>query len=337
MNRNVVTFGDSLMRLSPPGNLRLRQATRFDLVFGGAEANVAISLAHFGVPVQYVTRLPDNELGVACRQALRQYGVGLDLVETGGDRLGIYFLEIGAGERSSRVIYDREGSAFATMTEETIDWGPALADAGWFHWSGISPAVSAGAARATAAAVGAARDAGLFVSCDLNYRHSLWQWGVSPSAFMPDLVSQCDVLAANTAHLMLDLPDLPPGRTPAEALEVCSRLAERYPNLKHITLTCRETVSAAEDRFTAVLWSEGEHAISPAFPIAGAVDRVGAGDAFMAGLIYGLLAPPPELRQVVSFAAAAAVLKHTIRGDANLVGVDEVEQLLAGSGFDIIR
>ncbi|MDX1617051.1 MAG: sugar kinase, partial [Candidatus Promineifilaceae bacterium] len=262
LDRHVVTFGESLMRLSPPDRLRLSQARSFELVFGGAEANVAVSLAGFGIPVQYVTRLPDNALGKACRQSLLQHGVGTDFIATGGDRLGIYFLEVGGGQRPSKVIYDRAHSSFATLDEETISWQPLFSQAGWFNWSGISPAVSSGAASATSAAVSAAREAGLTISCDLNYRHNLWQWGAAPAEIMPALVRQCDVLAANTAYLALGLPNLPKGRTPDEAKEACAQLATVFPNLKQITMTCRETVAGGGQRFTAVLWQAGQHYVS---------------------------------------------------------------------------
>jgi 2-dehydro-3-deoxygluconokinase len=338
MRGSIVTFGEILMRLSPPGQLRLGQAQTFDVVYGGAEANVAIALAFFGLPVHYVTRLPDNDLGRACLQSLRQYGVGCDFVEMGGDRLGLYFLEEGAGARPTHVIYDRAHSAFATLDETTIDWASVFAGAGWFHWSGICPAVSAAAAKVTAQAVAAARAAGLVVSCDLNYRHSLWQWGAAPATVMPDLVAQCQVLAANTASLMLGLPDVPAGSTPAEAGQACARLAAHYPNLKQITMTCRETVAAGQQRFTGLLWQEGRVYTSRPFALTDVVDRVGAGDAFMAGLIYGLVAFPEDPQRVVNFASACAVLKHTIAGDANLATLTEVNRLLGpDAGFDIIR
>jgi 2-dehydro-3-deoxygluconokinase len=338
MKGSIVAFGEILMRLSPPGHLRLRQANSLDLVYGGAEANVAVALANWGIPVQYVTLLPDNELGAACLQSLRSYGIGCDFIEYGGSRLGLYFLEAGAGNRPSQVIYDREHSAFAAIAETTIPWKEIFAQAGWFHWSGISPAVSPGAAQVTGEAVAAAREAGLTISCDLNYRHSLWRWGEVASNVMPGLVEQCDVLVANTAYLMLGLPDLPAGRTVDETVEACAQLADRYPNLKQIAMTCREKVSTAEQQFTAVMWQAGQGYTSPTYSLTSVVDRVGAGDAFMAGLIYGLETLPDDPRQAVSFAAASAVIKHTIVGDANLVTLKEVERLFGpGAGFDIIR
>jgi 2-dehydro-3-deoxygluconokinase len=338
MSSGIVTFGEIMMRLSPPGHLRLRQAHSLDVVYGGAEANVSIALTNFGLPVQYVTRLPDNELGIACLQSLQRHGLGCDFIEYGGNRLGLYFLETGAGSRPSQVIYDREQSSFAAIAEATIRWREAFADAGWFHWSGICPAVSAGAAQVTAQAIAAAREAGLIISCDLNYRHTLWHWGESPVTVMPGLVEQCDVLAANTAHLMLGLPDLPQGTTPNEAAEACAQLSRTYPDLKHITMTCREVVSAVEQRFTAVLWQAGQAYTSPMFSLTEIVDRVGAGDAFMAGLIYGLVKHPDDPQRVVDFAAASAVIKHSIVGDANLVTVEQVQRLLSSHGGpDIIR
>jgi 2-dehydro-3-deoxygluconokinase len=338
MSRDIVTFGEILMRLSPPGKLRLRQAHSLDLVYGGAEANVAVALANFGLPVQYITRLPNNELGVSCLHSLRQHGVGCDYIEYGGSRLGLYFLEAGTGNRPAQVLYDREHSAFATIAETTIRWEEILARAGWFHWSGISPALSDGAAQVTAQAVTAAREAGLTISCDLNYRHSLWQWGQPASAVMPGLVEQCDVLVANTAYFMLGLPELPVGRNVDESIRACAQLARLYPNLKQIAMTCRETVSATEQQFTAVLWHAGQAYTSPTFSLTTVVDRVGVGDAFMAGLIYGLETSADDFQRVVSFAAASAIIKHTIVGDANLVTLEEVERLLKPQeGFDIIR
>ena len=338
MSKDIVTFGEIMMRLSPPTKLRLRQAHSLDLFYGGAEANVAVALANFGFPVQYITRLPNNELGVACLQSLRQYGVGCDFVEYGGDRLGLYFIEFGAGSRPSQVIYDRDHSSFATVDKATFRWEEAFGGANWFHWSGISPAVSVAAAQVTAQAVSVARQAGLIISCDLNYRHRLWQWGEPSSAVMPGLVAQCDVLAANTAYLMLGLPDLPPGRTPDETADACAQLSRIYPNLKQIAMTCREVVSAAEQRYTAVLWQADQVYTSPAFSLTNVVDRVGSGDAFMAGLIYGLLSYPDHPQRVANFAAASAVIKHSIVGDANLVTVEQVEQLLGPQAtLDIIR
>lgn len=338
VNGNVVTFGESLLRLSAPDHLRLRQSPTLELFFGGAEANVAVSLANWAIPVQYVTRLPENELGIACLQALRQHGVGVEFIAFGGDRLGLYFLEVGGGGRPSRVIYDRAGSSFATLPADSFRWPEVFAEASWFHWSGISPAVSAAAAEATRQAVAFAHQAGLTISCDLNYRHTLWGWGKPPAAVMPGLVEQCDILSANSAHLMLDMPDLPAGRTPEEAAEACIRLAGAFPQLKLVTMTCREQSSTVEQRYTAVMWYSGRIYTSRPFRLANEVEQIGSGDAFMAGVIYGQQVFAHDPQRIVDFAAASAVLKYSIRGDFNLGSLQEIERLLSpGAGLDIIR
>ena len=335
---SIVTFGESLLRLSPPDHLRWQQTHVYESFFGGAEANVAVSLAHFALLAQYVTCLPDNELGIACIQSLRGHGVGIDFIRWGGERLGLYFLEVGSGKRPSRVVYDRAHTSFATMEEDAISWERVFSRAGWFHWSGISPALSADTARIMTNAVDSARKHGLVISCDLNYRHSLWQWGMSPADVMPRMVEQCDVLVANSAHLMLGLPNLPAGQHPAEAGEVCSRLSARFPRLKHIALTCRETGAAGDQRFTGILWQAGQIYSSPTFPLTQIVDRVGSGDAFMAGLIYGLVSMSDDPQRIVDFATTCAVIKHSIKGDVNLAGRGEIEHLLkTQSGMDIIR
>lgn len=338
MTRSVVTFGECLARLSPPNHLRLRQATSLELFYVGSEANVASALASWGLPTQHVTRLPDNELGNSCIQALRRYGVGVDFIEFGGDRLGLYFLEPGTGLRPSRVIYDRAGSSFATLSPGLLNWKAAFAGARWFHWSGICPAVSGGAASVTSDAVRLAREAGLQVSCDLNYRHSLWQWGGSPSDIMPNLVAECDVLSANSAHMMLGLPDLPPGNTPDEALDVCSTLSSAFPNLKIVAKTCNEVISSTAKRYTAVMRHSKRTYVSRAFNVSAPVENVGAGDAFMAGLIYGLTIWPDDPQAIIDFAAASAVLKYTIRGDVNLSSLQDIERLLQSQvGLEIER
>jgi len=193
----IVTFGEIMLRLSPPGNLRFTQARSFDVIYGGGESNVAVSLAYFGLPAEFVTRLPNNEIGEACLQFLRQQGVGTRHIVCGGGRLGIYFLEHGAVQRGSKVIYDREASALATIQPGTIDWETVFADATWFHWTGITPAISAGAAETCSEAVRFARDKGLTVSCDLNYRSKLWKWGKPAGEVMQELVALCDLAIGN--------------------------------------------------------------------------------------------------------------------------------------------
>ena len=197
MATKVVTFGEIMLRLSPPGMLRFGQARSFDAIYGGGESNVAVSLANYGVPVDFVTRLPANDLSDACIQYLRQYGVGVSQIVRGGERLGIYFLEMGAVQRGSKVVYDRAHSSMATIEAGMIDWRAVFADADWFHWTGITPAISAGAAAACREAIQVAREMGLTVSCDLNYRKNLWKWGKAASEVMPELVALCDVAVGN--------------------------------------------------------------------------------------------------------------------------------------------
>jgi 2-dehydro-3-deoxygluconokinase len=336
MLKNVVTFGEIMLRLSPPGFQRFIQARCFDAVYGGGEANVAASLANFGVPVEYVTCLPANDIGDACLSYLWQYGIGTRHVVRGGERLGIYFLETGAAQRGSQVIYDRAGSALATIQPGTIDWRQVFADADWFHWTGITPAVSEGAARVCLEAVQVAREMGLTVSCDLNYRKNLWKWGKKAGEVMPELVSFCDVAVGNEEDAAkvfgIKAPgvDVTSGQVEAEAyIYVCEALAERFPSLKTIAITLRGSLSASHNTWSAILWQQGQIHTAPHYDIASIVDRVGGGDSFCAGLIYGLRTYG-DVQRALDFAVAASCLKHTIPGDFNLVSVAEVEKLMGG-------
>ena len=334
--KRVVTFGEIMMRLSPPGFLRFGQARSFDVVYGGGEANVAVSLALLGTPVDYVTRLPDNDLGDACLQFLRQYGVGVDKVVRGGQRLGIYFLEMGAMQRGSKVIYDRAGSSIATIEPGMIDWRDVFADADWFHWTGITPAISEGAAAVCAEAIRTARDMGLTVSCDLNYRKNLCKWGKKASEVMPEMVGLCDVAIGNEedAAKVFDIhapdTDVTAGKVEADKYRtVCEQLNARFDRLKTIAITLRGSISASHNTWSGVLWDAGQFYTGRQYDITHIVDRVGGGDSFMGGLIYGLRAYDDRQR-ALEFAIAASCLKHSIFGDFNLVTVDEVEKLMGG-------
>lgn len=337
MTKKVVTFGEIMMRLSPPGYLRLQQARSFDVIYGGGEANVAVSLANYGVPVDYVTRLPKNELGEACMRFLREHGVGVDKIIWGGDRLGIYFLENGASVRGSKVVYDRAGSAIATIERGMIDWKKVFSDAHWFHWTGITPAISKGAADVCLEAVQAAREMGLTVSCDMNFRKNLWKWGKKASEVMPDLVKHCDIAigneedAAQVFGIHAPETDVTSGKVEAEKYRfVCEELAKRFPNLKQVAITLRGSLSASHNTWSGVLWDAGKFYVAPVFDIDFIVDRVGAGDAFMGGLIYGLLKYGEDKQSALNFAVAASCLKHTIFGDFNLVTISEAEKLMGG-------
>jgi len=337
MTKKITTFGEIMMRLSPPGYLRFGQARSFDVIYGGGEANVAVSLANFGLPVDYVTRLPDNDLGSACIQFLRQYGLGVDKIVRGGERLGIYFLEMGAMQRGSKVIYDRANSAIATIERGMIDWRHVFADADWFHWTGITPAISAGAASVCLEAVQTAKEMGLTVSCDLNYRQKLWKWGKQPGEVMPELVGYCDVAIGNEEDadkvfgIKAPDTDVSAGKVDAGRYrDVCEKLARRFPRLRTIAITLRGSISASHNTWSGVLWDSGRFYTGPLYDVTHIVDRVGGGDSFVAGLIYGLRTYPDNAQRALDFAVAASCLKHSIFGDFNMVTAGEVEKLMGG-------
>ncbi len=335
--KKIVTFGEIMLRLSPPGSLRLVQARAFDAVYGGGESNVAVSLANFGLPVEFVTRLPAQEIGEACLQFLRQYNVGTQHILRGGDRLGIYFLETGAVMRGSLVVYDRANSSFASLSPGMLDWKAILKDAGWFHWTGISPAVSADAAAVCLEAVQAARDLGVTVSCDLNYRAKLWKWGKTAREVMEKLVSCCTVVIGNEEDaekvfgIKAPQADVTAGKVSGEQYAfVCNELHKIFPELKTIAITLRGSLSASHNTWSGILWRDGHLYTAPLHDITHIVDRVGGGDAFMGGLIYGLLTYKDDPQKAIDFAVAASALKHTVFGDFNLVSVAEVEKLMKG-------
>ena len=333
----VVTFGEIMMRLSPPGYLRFTQAQSLDVVYGGSEANVAVSLANYGVQADFVTRLPANDVGDACLAFLRARGVGVANVLRGGSRLGLYYLEIGSVQRGSKVIYDRAHSAIATIDPDSLDWDEIFSDADWFHWTGITPAISPELATTTLRAVQAAKGNGLTVSCDLNYRSKLWKWGKPASEVMPELVALVDVVIANEEDadkvfgIRAPETDVTSGVLESESYKlVCEAMSDRFPNLQIIAITLRGSRSASHNTWSAIMWSEGQFYEAPEYDITHIVDRVGGGDAFGGGLIYGLRAYKGDKQAALSFAVAASCLKHTVFGDFNLVTVDEVEELMGG-------
>jgi 2-dehydro-3-deoxygluconokinase len=328
-----------MLRLSPPNHLRFGQARSFNVIYGGAEANVAASLANFGIQVDFVTRLPENDLGDACLMFLRQYGIGVDKILQGGDRLGIYFLEIGAMQRGSKVIYDRANSAIATIQAGAIDWEDVFADADWFHWTGITPALGAGTADVCLEAVEAAKELGLTISCDLNYRSKLWKWGKQPEEVMRDLVAYCDVVIGNEEDadkvfgIKAPETDVEAGQVEAEKYRhVCREMAEQFPDVKIIATTLRGSISASHNTWSGVLWQQGEFYTGPTYDVTHIVDRVGGGDSFMAGLIYGLRTYEGDAQKALDFAVAASCLKHSIFGDFNITTVAEATKLMGGVG-----
>src|SRR5512134_973803 len=322
----VVTFGEIMLRLAPPGFQRFTQARTFEVLYGGGEANVAASLANYGEAAEFVTRLPKNDLGDACLGFLRANGLRTDHVVRGGDRLGIYFLETGAAQRGSKVIYDRAGSSFATIQPGMVDWPAAFEGADWFHWTGITPAVSQGAAEACREAIQAARQKGLTVSCDMNYRAKLWKWGKPAGEVMADLVAGCDVAIGNEEDadkvfgIKAPEADVIAGKVEAGQYRfVCEALAKRFPDLKTIAITLRGSLSASHNTWSGVLWDRGQFCTAPTYDITPIVDRVGGGDAFMGGLIYGLRKYTGDPGKALRFAVAASCLKHSILGDFNAV------------------
>ena len=333
----VVTFGEIMLRLSPPGFQRFNQARSFDVVYGGGEANVSASLACFGIPTDYVTRLPKNEIGDACVSFLRSYGVGVDKIVRGGERLGIYFLEMGAVARASLVVYDRALSSIATIEPGMVDWKKVFADATWFHWTGITPAISKGAADVCLEACKVAKEMGLTVSCDLNYRAKLWGWGKKASEVMPELVKYCDVAIGNEEDAAqvfgIHAPDTDVRSGQVDAAKyafVCTELVKRFPSLKTVAITLRGSISASHNTWSGIMWDHGKTYVAPTFDITHIVDRVGGGDSFMGGLIYGLLTYGDDKQSALNFAVAASCLKHTIFGDFNIVTVSEVKKLMGG-------
>ncbi|AHM58483.1 gluconate kinase [Flammeovirgaceae bacterium 311] len=329
--KKVVTFGEIMLRLSTPGYARVVQSTHFDATYGGGEANVAVSLAQFGVPAAHVTRFPDNELGKAATNLLKKWGVETGAIVFGGERIGIYFLETGASVRPSKVIYDRAHSAFADLQPEMIDWNSVLDGAGWFHWTGISPAISAGAAACCKAAIEAARQKGITVSADINYRKNLWQWGKSVQEVMPDLIAGCDLIVAGKGDAKDILGIRGNGANDEEQeISVAQQIMQRFPNIKKIVNTSRGSLSASHNTLSGSLFDGESMLRTKTYDINPIVDRIGGGDAFIAGVIYGMLAYRNN-QKALDFGVAASVLKHTILEDANLATVDEVEAVLAGN------
>lgn len=321
--KKVITFGDVMMRLSTPGNARFTQATNLNILYAGSEANVAASLAQFGIETTHVTRFPDNDLGVAATQTLKKWGVDTSSIIYGPQRMGLYFLENGSMQRSSRIVYDRFDSAFAHIKAGMINWDDVFKDASWFHWTGIAAAISQGAADVCLEALQAAKLKGLTVSGDINYRRNLWQYGKKAQEVMPALIDHTHIIVAGVAD-MENCADI--SGEPFET--ACKNFITRFPNVKKITTTIRESISSSHNRISALLWN-GKLLQSKEYDLTHIVDRVGAGDAYMAGLIYGLINEQPD-QKALEFAAAACAWKHSIEGDVNIATVAEIESLVKG-------
>jgi 2-dehydro-3-deoxygluconokinase len=336
--KRVVTFGEIMLRLATPGYERFCQADSYNATFGGGEANVAVSLANYGIDAEFVTRLPENDIAEACIADLRRHNVRTGNIIRGGERLGIYFLETGAVARPSKVIYDRAHSSVSEIRPGMVDWERVLKGADWFHWTGITPAISQGAADTCLEAVRVANRLGVFVSCDLNYRKNLWKYGKSAGEVMPDLVAGCDLILGNEEDAEKVFGIKPEhfdalataGKVDASKFEsVCKQLMAKFPRAKKVAITLRGSVNANINTWGGCIYSDGTLKQSRRYEITDIVDRVGGGDSFMGGLIYGLLTYGDD-RKALDFAAAASCLKHTVYGDYNLVTVPEVEKLMSG-------
>ena len=330
-----------MLRLATPDYLRFSQAKEYSATFGGGEANVAVSLANYGIDVDFVTRLPNNDIADACIMDLRSHNVGVSNIIRGGDRMGIYFLETGAVARASKVIYDRANSSASTIGSGMIDWKEVFKDTQWFHWTGITPALSQGAADVCLEAINAANELGITVSCDLNYRKNLWKYGKTAFKVMPSLVEGCDVILGNEEDCekvfgikpeSFDVTTTGGEVNPTEFESVCMQMMKKFPRCKKMIVTLRGAINANHNTWGGVLYSNGTLKQSQRYDITHIVDRVGGGDSFMGGLIYGLITYPTDDQKALDFAVAASCLKHTIYGDFNLVTVAEVENLMKGDG-----
>lgn len=333
----IVTFGEIMLRLKSPGHERLFQSPVLEATFGGGEANVAVGLSHFGLEACYVSIIPESAVGDACIAELRRQGIDTSAVIRKGERLGAYFLETGANQRPSRVLYDREHSGIAEIAVGDVDWNNVFSDASWFHISGITPAISSTAADVSIEAVKAAKRMKLTVSCDLNHRKKLWKYGKSAPEIMVKMLDFVDVAIGNEEDCQKSLGietdiDVEAGALSVERYEMLTRtVLERFPSLQKIAITMRESISADYNNWQAVLNNRKDFFVSKKYEIHDIVDRVGSGDTFAAGLIYGLNVLDTD-SEALEFAAAAGCLMHTIPGDLPLLSSDEVKALAEGKG-----
>jgi 2-dehydro-3-deoxygluconokinase len=327
----IVTFGEVMLRLSTPGFERFIQTDSLTMHFGGTEANVAASLAQLGVHAVHITRFPDHALGRAAAGYLRKYSVDTQHIRYGDGRLGLYFLETGVGGRASQIIYDRVDSAFSRIQADEIDWELILQGADWFHWTGITPALSQGAADCLLAAIKTANRLNIPVSADIVYRSNLWQYGRTPQEIMPALTEGC-TLVLGSKSLFSGLYDVV-GSTFQEAGRA---MMNRFPTIRYITDTKRNSVSASHNQLSAKLFDGNTVYKSTLYDIQPITDRIGTGDAYVAGLIYGLLTFN-DLQRAVEFGVAASVLKHTIPGDVNLASIAEIDTLASGDSSGKLR
>jgi len=334
--KKYITFGEIMLRLKPPNWERFFQSPLLEATFGGGEANVAVGLARFGLNTAYVSVIPDNAIGDACIRELKRQDIDTSLILRKGNRLGIYFLEAGANQRPSVVIYDRSHSAIAEANPGDIHWDKVFEGASWFHITGITPAISLSASELSLEAVKKAKEKGITVSCDLNFRKNLWQYGKSAPEVMGELVKYVDIALGNEEDCQKSLGvkvdiNVESGKLQAEKYkELNDKIFKLYPNIKKIAITLRESHSADYNGWSAVLNNRKEFLISKKYEIHNIVDRVGTGDTFAAGLIYGINNLPND-KEALEFAVAASCLKHSISGDLPLISLKEVESLVKGA------
>ncbi len=333
----VITFGEIMLRLKAPGREKFLQSAVFEATFGGGEANVAVSLSNFGMEAAFVTVLPDNEIADACKKELRSFGVDVSMIKTGPGRMGVYYLEAGSVQRPSKVIYDRVDSAIALAKPGDIDWDKVFKGTEWFHITGITPAISESARQLAFESVKAAADRGITISCDFNFRKKLWKYGKAATEVMPELVKYVNVGIANEEDCQKSLginaeSDVKSGKLDVSKYEILSnKVLKQFPSLKYMAITLRESKSADHNSWSACINDRKGFYLSKKYEMTHIIDRVGGGDSFAGGLIYGL-SNYSNCENALNFAVAASCLKHTISGDFNRVTVKDVEGLMDGDG-----
>ncbi|WP_417362923.1 PfkB family carbohydrate kinase [Galbibacter sp.] len=334
--KKVIALGEILLRFSTTDHLRISQSNAFNADYGGSELNVLTSAANFGMDCEMVTVLPDNDLGMAAIMQMRKFNIGTQFIPKAGERLGLYFLEKGASVRGSKIIYDRAHSSFSQIKPGMINWEDVFKEASWFHWSGITAGVSQGAADVCLEAIEVAYKMGLTISTDFNYRANLWNYGKSAGEVMEAMVSKCHIILAGD-YASRKYFDIHADGDTADELNksLCDKLKARFPIAEKIIITHRDNISALHNKWSAVLYNDGELLKSKSYDITDIVDRIGAGDSFMGALIYGL--NHFENQKALEFAVAASCLKHTIYGDANLVTASEVIDLMQGDSTGRVK
>lgn len=341
----IVTFGEIMIRLGAPNYLKLIQSNTFDVSYAGAEANVAVSLSNYGMKTDYITCLPDNPIAERCIMELRGHKVGVDHIQRSGKRMGILYIETGSNARPSKVYYDRENSSIATISEGTINWKDILKNAEWFHWTGITPALSENAAKECLKAIKIANELDITISCDINYRANLWNYGKSAAEVMPEMVAYSDLILGNEEDCEKVFGIKPHNfdatNTGGEIdqrcfISVCQQMMQKFPRCKKMVVTLRGSINANHNTWGAVLYDGTQLIESRRYDITDIVDRVGGGDSFMGGLIFGLLHYKND-NKALEFATAASCLKHTLKGDFNWVTVEEVEHLMNGDNSGRVK